>query len=136
MVTFTKKIKSLILVMLLFVTGQVFAGAPTWTRVDYTNSTTFVGIVKIIQYTPTFGYTPVAGDYIGAFVGTECRMVAQIFANGSDLYVSSVIQGGDNCVPNEPNCTAGGSEKVTFKLWSNTGSKEYAPIKGDTLTYR
>ena len=121
--------------MLLFVTGQVFAGAPTWTRVDYTNSTTFVGIVKIIQYTPTFGYTPVAGDYIGAFVGTECRMVAQIFANGSDLYVSSVIQGGDNCVPNEPNCTAGGSEKVTFKLWSNTGSKEYAPIKGDTLTY-
>jgi hypothetical protein len=135
MVTFTKKIKSLILVMLLFITGQVFAGAPTWTRVDYTNSTTFVGIVKIIQYTPTFGYTPVAGDYIGAFVGTECRMVAQIFANSTDLYVSSVIQGGDNCAPSEPNCTAGGSEKVTFRLWSNTGSKEYASIKGDTLTY-
>jgi len=135
MVTFTKKIKSLILVMLLFITGQVFAGAPTWTRVDYTSSTTFVGIVKIIQYTPTFGYNPVAGDYIGAFVGTECRMVAQIFANGSDLYVSSVIQGGDNCAPSEPNCTAGGSEKVTFRLWSNTGSKEYASIKGDTLTY-
>ena len=133
--TFTKKIKSLTLVILLFATGQLFAGAPSWTRVDYTNSTTFVGIVKIIQYTPTFGYTPVSGDYIGAFVGTECRMIAQIFANGSDLYVSSVIQGGENCAPNEPNCVAGTSEKVTFRLWSNAGNQEYASIKGDTLTW-
>lgn len=132
---FTKTMKSLIFGMLLLVSGQIFAGAPTWSRVDYTNSTTFVGIVKIVQFTPTFGYTPVVGDYIGAFVGTECRMVAQIFANGTDLYVSSVIQGGDNCAPNEPNCTAGGSETVTFRLWSNTGSKEYPNIKGDTLSY-
>jgi len=132
---FTKTMRSLIFGMLLLVSGQIFAGAPTWSRVDYTNSTTFVGIVKIIQFTPAFGYTPVAGDYIGAFVGTECRMVAQIFANGTDLYVSSVIQGGDNCAPNEPNCTAGGSETVTFRLWSNTASKEYPNIKGDTLSY-
>jgi len=132
---FTKTMRSLIFGMLLLVSGQIFAGAPTWSRVDYTNSTTFVGIVKIIQFTPTFGYTPAVGDYIGAFVGTECRMVTQIFANGTDLYVSSVIQGGDNCAPNEPNCTAGGSETVTFRLWSNTANKEYPNIKGDTITY-
>ena len=133
--TITKKMKSLVVVMLLFATGQLFAGAPTWTRVDYTNSTTFVGVVKIIQYTPTFGYTPVVGDYIGAFVGTECRMIAKIFPSGNDLYVSSVIQGGQNCAPGEPGCLAGGSEKVTFKLWSNVGNAEYANISGDTLTY-
>jgi len=126
--TFKQKLKSLILGLLLLAGMQVFAGAPTWVRVDYTSSTTFVGVVKILTYTPSFGYTPVAGDYIGAFVGNECRMVAQIFENGGQLYVSSVIQGGD--IFNPPSA----SEEVSFKLWSDAGNREYSPIKGTTMT--
>ena len=138
--TFKLKLRSLMIVLLLITTAQLFAGTPTWTRVDYTRSTTFVGVVKITQYTSTYPYSPVAGDYIGAFVNGECRMIAQIFANGTDLYVSSVIQGGDFCAPNEPNCTSTtAAEEVEFRLWSNVSNTEYGAnlatrIKGTTMT--
>jgi hypothetical protein len=52
-------------------------GPPTWTRVDYTKTTAFVGEVQINAYDAGFPVTVEAGDYIGAFVNGECRMIAQ-----------------------------------------------------------
>lgn len=137
--TFKQKLRSLMILLLLFASARSFAGAPTWSRVDYTQSTTFVGVVEIKKYTSTYPYTPIEGDYIGAFVKGECRMIAQIFTHEGKLYVSSVIQGSDTCVTNEPNCTPGGPEEVEFRLWSNASDKEYGSdlatrVKGTVMT--
>ncbi|MBO4777331.1 MAG: hypothetical protein J5588_02455, partial [Bacteroidales bacterium] len=96
------------------------AAAPTWTRTNYTSSTAFIGIVKINDYNPSFPITVEEGDYIGAFVGEECRMIAKVFAYDGKLYVSSVIQGGDMSdmtgLTSEP-------EEVEFKVWDNSASQ-------------
>lgn len=94
---------------------------PTWTRVNYTSSTAFIGEVKINDYDDNFPITIEAGDYIGAFVGDECRMIAEVFEYDGKLYVSSVIQGGDvsdmTGLTSEP-------EEVEFKVWDNSSDME------------
>lgn len=96
------------------------AAAPTWTRTNYTSSTAFIGIVKINDYNPSFPITVEEGDYIGAFVGEECRMVAKVFAYDGKLYVSSVIQGGDMSDMTGSTSTP---EEVEFKVWDNSANQ-------------
>ena len=96
------------------------AAAPTWTRTNYTSSTAFIGIVKINDYNPSFPITVEEGDYIGAFVGEECRMIAKVFAYDGKLYVSSVIQGGDM---SDMTGSTSEPEEVEFKVWDNSASQ-------------
>lgn len=96
------------------------AAAPTWTRTNYTSSTAFIGIVKINDYNPSFPITVEEGDYIGAFVGEECRMIAKVFAYDGKLYVSSVIQGGDMSDMTGSTSTP---EEVEFKVWDNSANQ-------------
>ncbi|MBO7054560.1 MAG: Ig-like domain-containing protein [Bacteroidales bacterium] len=96
------------------------AAAPTWTRTNYTSSTAFIGIVKINDYNPSFPITVEEGDYIGAFVGEECRMIAKVFAYDGKLYVSSVIQGGDI---SDMTGSTSEPEEVEFKVWDNSANK-------------
>lgn len=99
---------------------SVLASDPTWTRVNYTSSTAFIGTVKINEYDATFPITVEEGDYIGAFVGNECRMVAKVFAYDGKLYVSSVIQGGD---ASDMTGSTSEPEEVEWKVWDNSASK-------------
>ena len=96
------------------------AAAPTWTRTNYTSSTAFIGIVKINDYNPSFPITVEEGDYIGAFVGEECRMIAKVFAYDGKLYVSSVIQGGD---ASDMTGSTSTPEEVEFKVWDNSANQ-------------
>ncbi len=103
------------------VLSAVFAfSVPTWTRVNYTSSTAFIGIVKINQYDKNFPITVEAGDFIGAFVGDECRMVAEVFTYNGGLYVSSVIQGGDII---DMTGSTSVPEEVEWKVWDNSANK-------------
>ena len=106
---------------------------PTWTRVNYTSSTAFIGIVKINDYDNTFPMTVSEGDYIGAFVGDECRMIAPVFSYDGKLYVSSVIQGGE--MTDMTSSTASEPEEVEFKVWNHTTNKLVdAQVKGTLFT--
>lgn len=104
---------------MLFITTSTFA-IPSWTRTNYTSSTAFIGIVKINDYDKTFPITIEAGDYIGAFVGGECRMIAEVFTYNSKLYVSSVIQGGD---ASDMTGSTSDPEEVEWKVWDNSANK-------------
>ncbi|MCQ2607537.1 MAG: Ig-like domain-containing protein [Bacteroidales bacterium] len=111
---------------------SIFASDPTWTRVNYTSSTAFIGTVKINEYDATFPITVEEGDYIGAFVGDECRMVAQVFAYDGKLYVSSVIHGGD---ASDMTGSTSEPEEVEFKVWDNSASKLVNhTVKGTLMT--
>lgn len=108
----TKLFKLAATVIALFGMLGLHAGAPTWQRVNYTSSTTFVGYMSL-------SYEDVSeGDYIGAFVGDECRMVAQLFSHGDTLYVSGVLHGGDI---DDAVVTP---EVASFKLWKNASDTE------------
>ena len=124
--TFSSFIKAIIVTCFMFGFTSAFAGAPTWTRVDYTNTTAFVGEVKINFYDAAFPITVVAGDYIGAFVNGECRMIAQVFAYNSSLYVSSVIHGGDIFGTSS-------AELVEYKVWDNSASIEINKVVKGTM---
>ncbi len=87
--------KSVCIALCALFTATCVCAEPTWTKVNYTSSTAFIGIVKINDYDNSFPITVSEGDYIGAFVGDECRMNAKVFAYDGKLYVSSVIQGGE-----------------------------------------
>ncbi len=111
---------------------SVFASDPTWTRVNYTSSTAFIGTVKINEYDATFPIVVEEGDFIGAFVGDECRMVAQVFAYDGKLYVSSVIHGGD---ASDMTGSTSEPEEVEFKVWDNSASKLINhTVKGTLMT--
>ncbi|MCL2327682.1 MAG: Ig-like domain-containing protein [Bacteroidetes bacterium] len=102
---------------------------PTWNRVDYTATMAFIGEVRINQYNAAFPRVVQEGDYIGAFVGNECRMIAKVVSYNSALYVSSVIHGGDVFL------AANSGELLEFKLWnSTTNTAEPATIKGTLLS--
>lgn len=120
-----KKAVALLSVIGLMCVTSLFA-ATGWTRVDYTSSTTFVGFILVSD-----GYVPLAqaGDSIGAFVGTECRMKAQLFKspNSDTLWVSSILHGGDI----NPRVVTG--EPVTFKIW-HKASNTVADLAGTTTT--
>ncbi len=110
----------------------VSSAVPTWTRVNYTSSTAFIGKVMINHYDAAFPITVEAGDYIGAFVGDECRMVAEVFAYNGSLYVSSVIQGGD--VTDMTGSTSD-PEEVEWKVWDNSANKLITTqVKGTLFT--
>jgi hypothetical protein len=107
-----------------------FSGSPAWMRINYTNTTAFVGIVKINHYDADFPVTVEDGDYIGAFVGGECRMIAPIFKHEGELYVSAVIHGGDLFNGNND------SETVEFRVWDNSSGSEVSKIIKGTLLSR
>ena len=90
-----------ILVMILSI-----AAGPNWERVNYRDSTVFSGIVTLD------GKPTNAGDMVGAFVGSECRMTATVFKNNDSSYVSAVIHG------EKP-------ETVSFKLWIKSENKVF-----------
>ncbi len=135
MKTLSSFFKTIIAGALLFTTSSVFAAAPTWTRVDYTNTTAFVGWVRINYYDSGFPITVKAGDYIGAFVGTECRMIAEVFAYNGNLYVSSVIHGGDifDGYPSDDPNLDNTAEEVEWKVWDNAANNEVAATVKGTL---
>ncbi|MBR5433382.1 MAG: Ig-like domain-containing protein [Bacteroidales bacterium] len=127
---FCKSVCATIGVLLLATYGYA---DPTWTRVNYTSSTAFIGIVKINDYDNTFPMTVSEGDYIGAFVGDECRMIAPVFSYDGKLYVSSVIQGGE--MTDMTSSTASEPEEVEFKVWNHTTNKLVdAQVKGTLFT--
>jgi len=116
----TKLLKLVVTVFILLGIVKLYAGDPDWERVNYTNSTTFVGFVSL-------SYDQASeGDWIGAFVGDECRMSAQLFEHGDSLYVSAVLHGGD-ILPTDGE--EQGAEDVTFKLWKSS-SNESVDIAG------
>lgn len=124
---FSKTVTVLVCSVLL---SEFVTATPTWERVDYTSSTAFIGEVKINQFDDEFPITVKVGDYIGAFVGDECRMIAEIIEYDGKLYVSSVIQGGevsdmtgDMSVP----------ETVEFKVWDNSTNSEVSHTVRGTL---
>ena len=96
--------KKILLIVLLFWSGVILA-QPSWTVVTYTNSTTAYGIVTIN------GNPAEAGDYVGAFVGNECRASQQVIINSGIAYANLQIQGES-------------AETVSFKVWDASASKE------------
>jgi len=107
----TRLCKIAAFVIALFGMLHMHAGAPDWQRVNYTSSTTFVGFMSL-------SYTEVnEGDYVGAFVNDECRMIVKLFKHGDSLYVSGILHGGDILEQNE-------AETATFKLWRATSNSE------------
>ena len=135
--TFYSCLKTTILVVLIASFSSVFAGPPTWTRVDYTNSTAFVGWVRINHYDATFPKTIQVGDYIGAFVNGECRMIAQVFNYNGNLYVSAVIHGGDifDGTPSDDPTVSNTAEEIEFRVWDNTANVEITTtVKGTVFS--
>jgi hypothetical protein len=119
--TFIKAVRLSLALMLVSLSGM--ASGPNWTRVDYTNSTTFIGYILADEFVAG-GAQP--GDFIGAFVGDECRMIAELFKSpiSDTLYVSSVIHGGGINPPNDPDPVSNDGETVVFKLWRTATSVE------------
>jgi hypothetical protein len=86
--------------------AQTSKTSPDWAAKTYTNSTTAYGIVTID------GIPAVAGDRVGAFVGTECRANEEVILPGDGkAYVSLQIQG--EVV-----------ESISFKVWDASDAKE------------
>lgn len=122
----------LALLGVVFSTVCTFAG-PVGTVVNYTSSTAFIGVVKINQYDASFPVTVVEGDYIGAYAGDECRMMAEVFSYDGELYVSSVIQGGD--ITDMTGSTMSEPEEVEFRVWSSaTETFVNATVQGTLFT--
>lgn len=113
--------KTIVVALCLVLSASFAFSAPTWTRVNYTSSTAFIGIIKINDYDKDFPVVVEAGDFIGAFVGDECRMVAEVFEYNDELYVSSVIQGGD--VADMKGTVVSDPEEVEFRVWDNSANK-------------
>lgn len=126
-----KKVVALMSAIGLLCVTSLFA-ATGWTRVDYTNSTTFVGFILVSE-----GYVPSAqaGDSIGAFVGDECRMKAKLFKspNSDTLWVSAVLHGGGINPKNDPSPVSNDGETVSFKIWHKATDK-VASLAGTTTS--
>ena len=78
--------KTLFVLIICFFAGAVYA-QPDWTVVTYTNSTTAYGIVTIN------GEPAVIGDWVGAFVGEECRAAQEVIINEESTFMNLQIQG-------------------------------------------
>lgn len=122
-----KKHIKIIILLFVLLTGINVIAAPTWQRVNYTNTTTFLAVVNINAYNSLYTIAPptvMPGDFIGAFVDGECRMIAEIFEYDGMLYVSSVIHGGDL-----ESMQTGGSAipelEIEFRLWDESTGSEY-----------
>jgi len=77
-----------------------------WSRVNYTNSTIFTGVVTVN------GAPAANGDVIGIFVNGECRMISTVFNQDGKAYVSAVLHGEK-------------VETATIKYWSLKENKIY-----------
>ena len=77
-----------------------------WSRVNYTNSTIFTGVVTVN------GVPAADGDVIGIFVNGECRMISTVFNQDGKAYVSAVLHGEK-------------VETATIKYWSLKENKIY-----------
>jgi hypothetical protein len=98
------------------VTVNEVAG-PGWTPVVYPNSATIHGIVTI------YGVAAELNDVVGAFVGSECRGVADVVTNGGNAYVTLVVN------------LASNGEEVSFKIYDYSASLAYDAIETYTLNY-
>ncbi|MFO7868826.1 MAG: Ig-like domain-containing protein [Bacteroidales bacterium] len=135
--TLSSVFQKILLIVLLFTTSNVIFAQPSWTRVDYTNSTAFVGWVRINHYDADFPVQVEVGDYIGAFVDAECRMIAEVFEHNGELYVSSVIHGGDvfDGYPSDDESITSNPEEVEYKVWDNSANQEIAAqVQGTMFT--
>lgn len=72
--------------------------SPTWATTTYTNSTTAYAKVTIKEIPAE------AGDKIAAFVGDECRGIADVLVDNGVAYATVIISGDS-------------PETVTFKIW-------------------
>ena len=75
-----------------------------WERVNYTQTMLFSAEVQI-------GKKPaMQGDFVGAFIDGECRMIAPVLVINGKSTISSVIYGETNEELEE-------AEEIEFKLW-------------------
>jgi hypothetical protein len=90
---------------------------PDWTPVVYPNSGTIHGIVSI--------YAVPAGlnDVVGAFVGSECRGIADVVVDGGNAYVTLVV-----------NLAADG-EAISFKIYDYSANLVYDASETYTLGF-
>lgn len=92
---------------------STWASSPEWKRVNHIGSTIFTGVISID------GKPAPATAYVGAFVGSECRMIAPIIMSNDTAYVSSVIHGDT-------------PENVLFKIWTAPGQEKSNTSKMQT----
>lgn len=105
------KNKLLLIIAFLIFSFQAIAQNWTFNAGEYANSMTVTGIIKINGNISTD-----AADKVGAFVGTECRGIAQnpVAINGDNYYFLMVYSN-----------TAKG-ETVSFKIFDNSANTELA----------
>ena len=72
------------LIAAIVIAAKAFAGHG-WSRVNYTNSTIFTGIITVNDLPAD------SGDAIGIFVNGECRMVSTVKVIDGVAYVSAVL---------------------------------------------
>lgn len=88
---------------------------PGWMPVIYPNNpATVYGIVSI------YGASGQLNDVIGAFVGTECRGIADVVMNGGNAYVTLLVN------------LASPDENVSFKIYDYSADLAYDALE----TYR
>ncbi len=98
------------------VTVNEVAG-PGWEAVLYPNSATLHGIVTI------YGVAGELNDVVGAFVGTECRGVADVVMNGANAYVTLVVN------------LASDGEEISFKIYDYSANLAYDALETYSLGY-
>jgi subtilisin family serine protease len=98
------------------VTVNEVAG-PGWEAVLYPNSATLHGIVTI------YGVAGELNDVVGAFVGTECRGVADVVMNGANAYVTIVVN------------LASDGEEISFKIYDYSANLAYDALETYSLGY-
>ncbi|MDY0325100.1 MAG: C25 family cysteine peptidase [Candidatus Cloacimonadaceae bacterium] len=91
---------------------------PGWIPVTYpNNSATVYGIVSI------YGASGQLNDVIGAFVGNECRGVADLVMNGGNAYVTILVN------------LASPGENVSFKIYDYSANLAYDALETYTLNF-
>jgi hypothetical protein len=90
---------------------------PDWTPVVYPNSATIHGNVSIYEVPAGFN------DVVGAFVGTECRGIADV-----------VMDGGNACVTLVVNLASAG-EEISFKIYDYSTGEVHDAIETYTLAF-
>ena len=97
--------KTFLFIAAFAIAAKAFAGHG-WSRVNYTNSTIFTGIITVNDLPAD------SGDVIGIFVNGECRMVSVVKVVDGVAYVSAVLHGEK-------------VETATIKYWCSKTDKIY-----------
>ncbi|MCB5262059.1 MAG: C25 family cysteine peptidase [Candidatus Cloacimonetes bacterium] len=91
---------------------------PDWVPVIYpNNSATVYGTVSI------YGASGQLNDVIGAFVGTECRGIADLVMNGGNAYVTLLVN------------LASPGENVSFKIYDYSADLAYDALETYNLNF-